>query len=251
MKRELAQDFMRWMGVIAFAGVLGLWAVQAAMGSGEPQAQTVNANLQTSLEEMQQNPAELAAAEGFCVVVDAGHGGQDGGTTGVSGAVEAPLNLAVAKLVQSELEKKGVQVIMTRTNDDALADTKDKDMAARREIIRTEGVDAVVSIHMNNFSDPGISGPMVFYMKGAEQGKLLATEVVNAVCDALGRSRRLANPGDYYMVRECKAPAAIVECGFLSNAEDERKLQQGEYQRTLAKAISDGVVAYLDGSVAD
>jgi len=251
MKRELAQDLMRWMGVVAFAGVLGLWAVQAAIGGGAPRAETVSADMQPSLEEVLHASGQAAAEEGFCVVVDAGHGGKDGGTIGVGGAVEAPLNLAVAKLVQAELEKKDVKVIMTRTDEDALGNTKDKDMAARREIIRTEGVDAVVSIHMNNFSDPSISGPMVFYMKGAEQGKLLATELINALCDALGRSRRLANPGDYYMVRECEAAAAIVECGFLSNAEDEQKLQQREYQQTLAKAVADGVVAFLSGSVPD
>ena len=116
--------------------------------------------------------AEAAGAEtpahAYTVVVDAGHGGVDGGAVGSkTGVVEAGLNLTVAFAVRDALEAEGINVLMTRTDEDALADTKQGDMQARRKLMNTEGVDLVVSVHMNRFTDPSISGPMAFYMKGS------------------------------------------------------------------------------------
>ena len=101
------------------------------------------------------------------MVVDPGHGGKDGGATGArTGIPEAGLNLTVSQLVQAGLESAGYQVILTRTDEDALAPDKQGDMAARKAIMNQSGVDVVVSIHMNKFSDPSVSGPMAFYMQG-------------------------------------------------------------------------------------
>jgi N-acetylmuramoyl-L-alanine amidase len=99
---------------------------------------------------------------------------------------------------------------------------------------------------MNKFSDRRVKGPMCYYQAGAEDGKALAQCVSDALSDALGRESRLANPGNNYVTRIPSVASVLVECGFLSNAEDERKLQEPDYQQLLAEAIADGVLAYLD-----
>ncbi|MDR1619565.1 MAG: N-acetylmuramoyl-L-alanine amidase [Clostridiales bacterium] len=189
--------------------------------------------------------APAATSDGSVIVVDAGHGLPDGGAESPGGVKEAGLNLAVAKLVESGLQDAGFTVIMTRTGKNALDKTKREDMAARRAIMRTDGVSAVVSIHMNKFRDPVVRGPMVFYMKGSAKGEWLAASVIENVCRSIGDPKRNANPGDYYVLRESVAPAVIVECGFLSNPADERLLQDKAHQEKLACGIAAGIAAYF------
>lgn len=179
------------------------------------------------------------------IILDAGHGGFDGGAVGISGTAEAPLNLAVAKSTAKALREAGYRVTMTREDDEALGKDKRSDMQARREALNQEDAAAVVSIHMNKFGDPAVSGPMVYFMEGSAEGERLATSVVMALCSAIGHRERPANPGDYFVIRESKAPAVIVECGFLSNAAEEQKLCDPAYQAQLAKGIAAGVAAYF------
>ena len=182
------------------------------------------------------------------VVVDAGHGGGDGGAVSADGTAEAGLNLAVAKLVKAELEALGMNVIMTRENGDALASTKKADMAARRSIMNSPGVDCVVSIHMNKFTDCSVHGPMAFYMQGSAEGEKLAKAVIDSITAAISAPPRPANPGDYYVIRESEPVAVLVECGFLSNSRDAELLCDPAHQRTLAKAVAEGVKSYFDGA---
>lgn len=185
-------------------------------------------------------------APAYMVVVDCGHGGFDAGASGDdTGVREDGLNLAVGLLVQEELEEQGVLVVMTRTDEAALGDTKKADMARRGEILCTDGVDAVVSIHMNHFSDRSVQGPMAFYQAGAEAGQSLAQQVMDALCEELNLNSRLANPGNNFVTRIPTAPAVLVECGFLSNPAEEQLLQQESYQQQLAHAIVNGVMAFL------
>ncbi len=185
-------------------------------------------------------------ADAFTVAVDAGHGGFDGGAAGAAtGTKEAGLNLCVAKYLEKKLAAYGIVVVMTREDDDALGATKRKDLAQRKEIISHESIDLVVSIHMNKFSDTSISGAMAFYQQGSVEGQKLAQMVIDEVCEATARKRRLANPGDYFILRECACPAVLVECGFLSNAEEEQKLLDEAYLESIADAIARGVLSYL------
>ena len=200
----------------------------------------------------QQTDAREATADAFSVVVDAGHGGFDGGAVGtLTGVIEAELNLCVAKLLEEELTARGAVVVMTRADGMALGKDKDKDMARRREIISDPSVDLVVSVHLNKFTDRSVSGAMAYYMQGSDAGQALAQAVIDRVTDAIGRDRRLANPGDYFMIRECTAPAVLVECGFLSNPKDEQLLQDAAHQKALAAAIADGVMAYRETAGAE
>lgn len=192
---------------------------------------------------------EAMAAGGCRIVVDAGHGGADGGAVGTdTGVVEAGLNLAYAKNLGAALEKHGMEVVYTRLTDAALAGTKKADMAARREALRDGNVDLVVSVHMNKFTDRAVSGPMAYYMAGSAEGQRLAQSVIDAVTDALGRPRRLANPGDYFVLRECACPAVLVECGFLSNPQDELALQDEAHQAVLCEAVAEGIMQYYSKS---
>lgn len=195
-------------------------------------------------------PAEMretgVTPPAYLVVLDCGHGGFDAGARGDdTGVREDELNLAVGMLLKEALEELGVQVSVTRSESEALGDTKKEDMRRRGELLCAEGADAVVSVHMNHFSDRKVAGPMTFYQAGAEEGQELAQVVMDALCAGLGLKARLANPGNNFVTRIPAAPAVLVECGFLSNPEEELRLQEPEYQQKLARAIAAGVRAYL------
>ena len=188
----------------------------------------------------------MSVAATKTVVIDAGHGGFDHGASGASGTYEDVLNLAVAKRLQKLLEQAGIRVIMTREDDEAIADTKADDMAKRRDIIQQDGIDAVVSIHMNAYRNKNIHGHVVFYQEGAEQGRQLAQCVQDKLDTALDEDPELAHPGDYFILRSGKCPCVIVECAFISNAADEKKMLTESHQQLLAEAMCKGVTAYFD-----
>ena len=190
----------------------------------------------------------LPTAGRWYVIVDAGHGGFDAGASGTdTGVKESDLNLQVALLVQEALEDAGVRVLMTRTGEGALGDSKREDMARRGQLLQTEGADAAVSIHMNKFSDRRVQGPMAYYQAGADAGQALATSVIDSLTEALELRPRLPNPGNNFVTRVPICPAVLVECGFLSHPEEERLLQDERYQKTIADAIACGVMAFLEG----
>ena len=189
----------------------------------------------------------LPTPERWLVILDAGHGGFDAGASGTdTGVKESDLNLKVALLVQTALEDAGVRVLMTRTDAEALADTKRADMARRATLLLTEGADAAVSIHMNKFTDRRVRGPMAYYQAGADAGQALATCVIDSLTEALELKPRLPNPGNNFVTRVPTCPAVLVECGFLSHPDEERLLQDEGYQKTIADAIARGVMAFLE-----
>ena len=193
-------------------------------------------------------PYELSATPpSYFVILDYGHGGFDSGATGTdTGVLESDLNLLVGERVARALEDRGCFVLRTRTDPDALAGTKRDDMAYRGAILCTDGADCTVSIHMNKFSDRSVKGPMCYFQAGAKDGQALADCVIEAVCASLGRDPRPANPGNNFVTRLPSVPSVLVECGFLSNPEDERNLQDPDYQQKLADGIAEGVIAYLE-----
>jgi N-acetylmuramoyl-L-alanine amidase len=126
-----------------------------------------------------------------------------------------------------------------------LGTTQIESLQERRNIIEQSGSDIVISIHMNNFEqDPGVSGPIVLFMPGSDRGKALAEAVQASLNDALDVNGS-ARSEDLYVLRSGNQPCVLVECGFLSNAEEEQKLKQPEYQQKIAKAICDGAAVFL------
>lgn len=181
------------------------------------------------------------------VLLDPGHGGSDGGTTGLrTGSREAEVNLDVALHLRDELQAMGAEVVMTREDTGAVGEDKKADMRKRRAMIETAGQDITVSIHQNSFPDPAVYGPQVIYAPGSEAGQALADCVQRALVAELRPERpRLITEGDYYIVKSGIAPAVIVECGFLSNEVEEALLLKEEYRARVAGAIARGIAEYL------
>lgn len=181
------------------------------------------------------------------VVIDAGHGGIDGGASGIlTGVRESDLNLLIAKELKKLYEDNGFSVVMIRTEDVGLYDTTDtgfkkRDLNKRVEIINESGADLLVSIHLNVYSSPSRRGAQAFYKKGDILSEKLAKQI-QARINGLGIVPRLYNAlwGDYYLLNESKIPSVIVECGFLSSPDDERLLLTENYRFEIANAIFGG-----------
>jgi len=196
-----------------------------------------------------QATAEPGLLHGMTIAVDAGHGGYDGGAVGrVSGVPEKGLNLDVAQRLETLLLAQGADVVMTRTGDYALCDEdppirkKLQDMQRRAEIIRLNDADMVLSIHMNEYAGRSESGPQVFYRESCPAGRLLAGAIQEAMIRELKPAKeRPALGGDYYILT-LGVPSVLVECGFLSNREEEARLLQAEYRQTVAQSIAQGVL---------
>ena len=181
----------------------------------------------------------------YSVIIDAGHGGFDVGTEG-SGSYknEDALNLEIALELKKCLNNTSVTPLMTRTDNKALAGTKDEDMQERARLIKQSNAGLMVSIHMNSFSDSSVAGPQVFYDAGSEDSRIFASLMQDKLNAASGKSRS-SQPQDLFVLRESPMPAILIECGFLTNPKEEKNLNSSKYQKKLAKAISDCIVDYL------
>ncbi len=181
------------------------------------------------------------------IVIDPGHGGFDGGAIGLTKVREDAINLAISQELQQLFIAEGYQVIMTRENENAVGKTKDSDMAKRREIIENSNADVVISVHCNKYKDPAASGPIVFYYKGSTKGEKLASFIQQELNTELQPPlERTYRPQNYFILRSGKAPCVLVECGFLSNKQEEKLLQTSDYQGTFAYAVLKGAIRYLN-----
>jgi len=189
------------------------------------------------------------------VVCDAGHGMPDGGAVGVAGTFEQEINLAVTKKLDEVLESRGIEVVMTRNSDDGIYDEdsdtirkkKVDDMHKRLDIINNSGADLFVSIHMNSFTDSSARGVHIFYNNDNEELKRAAEYIKNRIGDVTGAKvydiKKASK--DIYLMKNSQVPAILVECGFLSNPQEEQLLKDEEYQSKMAWAIADGIMEYL------
>ena len=189
------------------------------------------------------------------IVVDPGHGGMDGGAVGHSGTLEKDVNLAVSKMLCGMLEARGASVSMTRNEDISLHDEsantvreqKRSDLSKRKALAGDDKTDIFLSIHMNKFEQSQYRGAQVFYADNEESRRLadcIRTKLVKVSEKSDGRELKKAY-GTMYILKETNNPAVIVECGFLSNPEEEQLLLSESYQKKIAKAITDGVCAYV------
>ncbi len=185
------------------------------------------------------------------IIVDPGHGGFDPGKPGINGQDEKHLNLKIALMLRNYLESAGAIVIMTRTTDDDVdgmdgVKHKSKDMVERKKI--SNGGDLLVSIHQNSFTQPSVHGAQTFFNGKSEDGKLLAHSIQDMIKRYVDESnRRTAKSNtNYYVLKATEIPAVIVECGFLTNPEEEQKLNNKEYQDKMARGIYLGIIRYLE-----
>lgn len=218
---------------------LGITCVGLMLGVGDSeQTQPVNAKPQTLV--------------GLTVALDPGHGGYDGGARAHdSGVWEKGINLEIALAVEKELLARGATVVLTRREDICLAEgdgagkaRKRADLQARVDVAKEAGADVLLSIHLNEYRSRSQSGPQVFYQRGGEDGRLLAGVLQAALIEGLQpKKERKAMAGDYYVLRSA-IPSALVECGFLSNAEEEKLLLTPAYHQRIAVALADGLEEY-------
>lgn len=187
----------------------------------------------------------------YTIVIDAGHGGIDGGSVGrITGKDESFLNLEYAKSLKARLEEYNINVVMTRENLNGLYDLfasnkKKSDMARRKEIILSSHADMVVSIHMNSFPRASSRGAQVFYRPDDPASKLFADSIQEVFVKELPKARRTSQKGDYFILNCSNVPSVIVECGFLSNVEEEALLVTEEYREKVTEAIFVGIINYL------
>lgn len=187
------------------------------------------------------------------IVVDAGHGGIDPGKVGINGAYEKDINLSIAKYLRDILQKKKCQVIMTREEDRGLYEETDQnkkttDLRKRVEMMNQEQVDFVISIHQNSYSGENSKGAQVFFQSSSVEGETLAKIIQAQMISSLGtwNHRQAKANNSYYLLKKTAKPTVIVECGFLSNEDEARKLCDKTYQRQVAWAIAQGALTYLD-----
>lgn len=180
------------------------------------------------------------------VVLDAGHGSSDPGKIGVNGKKEKDVNLSIAKKVEKKLKKQKIAVKMTRREDKGLDDTKIGDMKARVNMINGTKPALAVSIHQNSYTQEEIKGAQVFYFTHSKDGKE-AAEVMQEMFRLFDKENKRVCKGNntYYMLKKTEVPTIIVECGFLSNWEEAKKLSTKEYQEKVAQVICDGIIHIL------
>lgn len=183
----------------------------------------------------------------YTIVIDAGHGARDGGCVGISGSVEKNLNLEYANTLKSFLENKNIKVLMTRTNDDKLYEEKASnkklsEMKARATLIKNSAPDLVVSIHMNSFPLKSVNGAKAFYRADSEKSKLVADNIQKSMYYYCGLKSKNSSTGDYYILNCTDHTTVLVECGYLSNPEEEQKLLTKEYREKLMHSVYCGIM---------
>lgn len=189
------------------------------------------------------------------ILIDPGHGGIDGGAVS-SKTFEKDLNLQISLKLREILERRGYKVFMTRESDICLCDKgsiKEKkrgDLNKRCEMKREVNCDLFLSIHMNKFPDASVKGSQVWYPYYSEKSKRVAFSLSKMFEEVLNQKRREPKgvKNDYVILRDgYEGASVIVECGFISNKEEEEKLKDTSYQNLLCEAIVKGIEEYFNG----
>lgn len=190
------------------------------------------------------------------VIIDAGHGGDDGGAIGIDGTVEKDINLDIALKLEKLLKFYGFDVIMTRTEDimtcddglDSLRKRKVSDIHNRFDVLEKNPDAVFISIHQNKFEDNSQHGTQVFYSGNNDESKLLAESIQNSIVSVLqpDNSRVVKKSGSgIYLLYHAKLPAVLVECGFISNPTEVKRLNDEKYRMKIAILSADGLIKYL------
>lgn len=189
------------------------------------------------------------------VIIDAGHGGEDGGTTGVTGASESMLNLEIALRLEQFMRFCGIQTVMVRTTDTAIysencetySEKKVSDLKNRVALADRTRPAVLISIHQNHFPQEQFSGPQVFYAKS--DGSRSMAQLTQAALETVlkpASKRPCKAAQSVYLMEKIQCPGILVECGFLSNGREEALLQQPDYQKKIICAITGAFAQYTE-----
>lgn len=189
------------------------------------------------------------------VVIDAGHGGEDGGAVSLLGEVEKDINLDICLTLEKLLIQGGYKTVMTRTNDTSIhnetasttRERKVSDIHNRVKIANSSNNNILISIHQNHFSDSQYFGAQVFYSGKSANCQILAENIRNAVTSLLQpqNTRKCKESTGVYLMDNISVPGVIVECGFISNYDEAYLLSQEDYRDAMAYSIYLGIVEYI------
>ncbi len=193
-----------------------------------------------------------APITGSTIVIDPGHGGEDGGAVSVTGLHESQLNLEIALRLDDLLRFLGANTKLIRTTDisvytegTTIAQKKVSDIHERVRIVEETPNAVLVSIHQNHFSQSQYRGAQVFYAQGSQE---LAQGIQSTIATHVDQNnhRECKPASDIYLLEHISCPAVLVECGFLSNPQEELLLREADYQKKLAAAIACSVLVHLE-----
>ncbi|MBR1750697.1 MAG: N-acetylmuramoyl-L-alanine amidase [Ruminococcus sp.] len=231
--------------IMLFGAILCICA--AAIFSDEPVAERASL------------PAVSTAFERQILVIDAGHGGADGGCVSVNGVPEKGINLSILQTMRDAATLLGYDVVCTRESDvsihdegvTGLSNQKKSDMDNRLAIINKYEGAVAVSIHQNQFTDPKYSGAQIFYSQKSEDSHALAESIKSRIVSTLqpDNERETKPVGDeLFLLNNANCPAVMAECGFLSNESEAARLETPGYQKHMAMTILFGVNDYIRSS---
>jgi N-acetylmuramoyl-L-alanine amidase len=194
--------------------------------------------------------------EGKVILIDPGHGGIDGGASTKSGTVEKDINLSISLKLKDSLEKEGYNVHITRERDQGLysegktvREKKREDLKKRREMKKETNCDVFISIHQNMFPQAKCYGAQVWHAAN-DKSQLLANQIQESLKETINdNNKRVSKPaGDAYLILrdDYQGASILVECGFLSNPEEEKELQTEEHQNLIVNGISLGLERYFE-----
>ena len=208
----------------------------------------VNYNKQTLL-------VNSSTVSNYTIILDAGHGLPDGGATNKYGVSEEEINLKIVLKLQKLLEQSGYVVILTRSDENGIYDSdedsmknkKISDLKKRVELANAEKADIFISIHLNKIPQEKYYGWQTFYQKNNEDSKELAFDIQNNLNFSIQKynKREILPLEGKYIMDNVKIPTVTVECGFLSNEQESKELQEDEYQENLAWGIYTGIMDYF------
>lgn len=202
-------------------------------------------------------PIKAMAEDGEKIIlIDPGHGGFDGGAQSKNGTIEKEINLSISLKLKEVLERKGYKVYLTRENDEIIGEggstikeKKRADLKKRRDMKSETNCDIFISIHQNMFPQEKCYGAQVWHASN-DISKKLADNIQESIKETVkDNNKRVSKPAgnDYLILRDdYKGASILVECGFLSNNEEEKKLQTDEHQNNLVEGISIGIDKYFE-----
>ncbi len=203
-------------------------------------------------------PTSAPVSDKPIIVIDAGHGGLDSGAVGKSGLLEKDVNLAVVKYLQQFLEISGFETVLTRSEDISIYDPgtegirnqKLSDMDNRLKIIQSYPDSIFLCVHQNNFTDPKYFGAQMFYNNNNPNNRTLAQIMQNrfAVLQPDNDREIKLSGNELFLLKSNVNPSLMIECGFLSNPEEEALLATEEYRQKVAFTIYCGVIEYIDAT---
>lgn len=201
--------------------------------------------------------AETSPMQRSCtILIDAGHGGVDGGATSCTGVLESQFNLEIALRLNDLLHLLGYKTKMVRTSDisvytkgESIAQKKVSDLKERVRMTEEIPNALLLSIHQNTFSDSRYSGAQVFYAD-TEGSQMLAKDLQSAFAKTVnpGSKREIKKGSGIYLLERIQCTGVLIECGFLSNPEEEAKLRSREYQQQICCVIAATLVGYLSNT---